>query len=173
MKSLETFIRSSIRNSLVATCMLLAFIETAWAQATQTPPAPGPAIPPTAVPDGGGSRGAVAFAVIVGLLAITGIAVKLYDLKRKREDEGVALQARLSDALLIEPLLAGVPVTPTVHVPFWGSSPAVITLSGTVSRPELHDAAVQLVMREMSQARANYRIEDHITVDALVSRRAA
>lgn len=162
-----------VRNSLVAACMVLAFIETAWAQATQSPQAPGPAIPPTAVPDGGDGRGAVAFAVVVGLLAITGIAVKLYDLKRKREDEGVALQARLSDALLIDPLLAGIPVTPTVHVPVWGSSPAVVTLAGTVPRPELHDAAVQLVMREMSQARANYRIDDHIEVDAMMSRRAA
>jgi hypothetical protein len=169
MKALQTF----VRNSLVTGCVILAFIETAWAQATQTPSAPGPAIPPTAVPDGGGGRGAVAFAVIVGLLAITGIAVKLYDLRRRREDEAVALQARLSDALLIEPLLAGVPVTPTVHVPYWGRSPAAVTLAGTVSRPELRDAAVQLVMREMSQARAHYRIEDHIAVDAMAARRAA
>ena len=31
-----------------------------------------------------------------------GLAVKLFDLKRKRESEGVQLQAQLSDALLRE-----------------------------------------------------------------------
>ena len=46
-----------------------------------------------------------------------GIAVKIYDAKRKRDEQGVALQARLSDALLLTPSLIRMPVVASVHMP--------------------------------------------------------
>jgi hypothetical protein len=165
-------LQTVLRGSVAAIFVLLAAVESAWTQAVQ-PTAPSPMTPPGPVPEGGAERGLVAFAVVVGLLAITGIAVKIYDMKRKREDEGVALQARLSDALLIEPSLAGYPITPTVHVPFRRSSPVVVTITGAVSTPELRAAALQLVSRELSHVGTDYRIDDHLAVDALVAKHAA
>ena len=165
-------LRTVLRGSVAGIFSLLAVAETAWAQAVSpTPPAPVPL--PGRVPEGGTARGLVAFIVVVGLLAITGIAVKMYDMKRKREDEGVALQARLSDALLIDPTLAGFPITPTVHVPFRRSSPVVVTITGAVSTPELRAVALQLVTRELTHEGSDYRIDDHLAVDALAAKRAA
>jgi len=170
MNSLHTFVRGIVAGIFV----LLAAAESAWTQAVSpTTPSPSPTMPPGPVPEGGTERGLVALTVVVGLLLITGIAVKIYDMKRKREDEGVALQARLSDALLIEPSLAGYPVTPTVHVPFRRSSPVVVSITGAVSTPEFRAAALQLVSRELSHASTDYRIDDHLAVDAMVAKHAA
>jgi hypothetical protein len=166
-----TLIQRFVRASLAALFVLLAVVEAAWTQATSAP-APLSA-PPAATPEGGASNGLVAFAFVVGLLLITGIVVKVYDMKRKREDEAVALQARLSDAMLTEPSLAGLPITPTVEVPFGWHPQAVVTISGTVPTPELRAAALQLGLREMAPMRSEYRIEDRLFVDRMMARRAA
>ena len=60
--------------------------------------------------------------LLLGLLVLVGVGVKLYDLKRKREAEGVHVQAQVSDALLRDPSLFGLAVTPTAHVPWCGCS---------------------------------------------------
>ncbi len=80
-----------------------------------------------------------AIGLVVGLLVVIGVVVKVFDLKQKRESEAVQLQAQLSDALLREPSLAGLPLTPTVHVPMWRGTPATIELMGRVPTPELKD----------------------------------
>jgi hypothetical protein len=58
----------------------------------------------------GSGYGLFASVFVVALLTLTGIAVRLYGMKRKREDEAVALQARLSDALVTEPSLRRLPI---------------------------------------------------------------
>ena len=153
----------SIRFTLAGLFVLLAVVEVAWTQATS----------PAAASENGAGSGLFALVFVIGLLAIIGIAVKLYDMRRKREDEGVALKARLSDALLTEPSLARLPITPTVHVPLGPRAQAVIALTGTVPTPALHDAVLGLVIREATFPRGNYRIEDRLFVDTLMSRRAA
>src|SRR6266545_3436558 len=119
MKVLQTFIRAS----LAALFVLLAVVEVAWTQATSSSgPSSGPLSAPLgATPEGTASQGLVAFAFVVGLLLITGILVKVYDMKRKRE----------------------------------------------------HEAVMQLVMREIEPIRSDYRIEDQVFVDRMMSRRAA
>jgi hypothetical protein len=102
-----------------------------------------------------------------------GVAVKLFDMKRKREDEGVALQSRLSDALLTDPSFAGLPITPTVHVPFSRSSPTVVTMTGTVPSPWIREAALEVIRREAAALMSDTRIEDRMVVDPLIMRRAA
>jgi len=155
--------QSFIRTSLAGLFVLLAVVEVAWTRATS------PATPS----ENSAGDGLFALVFLIGLLAITGIAVKLYDMKRKREDEGVALQARLSDALLTEPSLAPLPITPTVHVPFRPRAQAVIALTGTVPTPAQREAVLRLVIREATLPQSNYRIEDRLFVDTLMSRRAA
>ncbi len=155
--------QSFIRTSLAGLFVLLAVVEVAWTRATS----------PAAASENSAGDGLVALVFVIGLLAITGIAVKLYDMKRKREDEGVALQARISDVLLTEPSLARLPITPTVHVPFRPRAQAVIALTGTVPTPALHEAVLRLVIREATLPRGNYRIEDRLFLDTLIARRAA
>ena len=135
------------RFSLAGLFVLLAVVEVAWTQAMS----------PAAADNGAGS-GLFALVFVVGLLAIAGIAVKLYDMKRKRESEGVALQSQLSYALLTEPSLAHLPITPTVHVPFGPRPQAVIALTGTVPTPALREAVLRLVTREATVPRGKHRI---------------
>jgi hypothetical protein len=132
-------------------------------------PTPSAPIPPAAP---GSTQGAVVVvAAVIVLLLVVGLAVKLYDVKRKREDEGAVLQARLSDAVLQDPRLSGMSVVATVHMPLWRGAPPVIELSGTVSRPDARETALELVARELKGAPAT--IEDRIVVDPLIVRRVA
>src|SRR2546430_16919264 len=87
-----------------------------------------PQAAPQAAAGGGAAPTLAVFLLLFGLLVIVGIGVKLYDFKRKREAEGVHLQAQVSDALLRDPMMFGLAVTPTAHVPL---------LSGTPARPEV------------------------------------
>ncbi len=133
-----------------------------------------PVDPLAAAPSGDGSGGFVAVVVMMTVLVlILAVAVKLYDLKRKRDDEAVSLQARISDALLVEPMFAGVAITPTVRIPLWRGSPATVELAGTVVRPQLRESAIELVIREMSRDRTDCRIEDRLVVDPILLKHAA
>jgi hypothetical protein len=155
--------QSVVRSCLAGLFLLVAVVEVAWTQATSPAPAP----------DSDPGYGLLAFVCVIALLVMVGAAVKLYDMKRKREDEAVAIQARLSDTLLTEPALALLPVTPTVRRPLGWHAQAVITLAGTVPTRALRDAVLQLVNREAASLADNYRIEDRLLVDPRVSRRAA
>jgi hypothetical protein len=98
----------------------------------------------------------------LSLVVLLGIAVKLYDLKRKREEEAVAAQARISDALLMDAALSGLPLTPTAHLPLWKGTPLVVEITGAVPRQELRRAEVDVATREISRRRSDFRIEDRI-----------
>jgi hypothetical protein len=99
----------------------------------------------------------------VAALAQTPTTVKLYDAKRKREEQGVGLQARLSDALLLTPGLTSMPVVASVHMPLRRGSPPVVELKGTVPTPDAREIAVHVVQREL--AGVNAQLEDQIVVD--------
>lgn len=156
-----------VRDGLAALFARAALIERAWAQA------PAPSTPPAPVREAGALEAAVALGIVLGLLVVVGIAVKLYDMKRRRGDEAAALQARLSDALLLDPSLAGLPIVATVRMSLRRSVPPVVTLSGVAPSPERHEAAIRLMIREVTKARDSYRIEDRLAVNTLMSKRAA
>jgi hypothetical protein len=138
---------------------LLAAPAAALAQAPTTP------LPttPTATAEGGGAGLVGVVAALIGLIIVVGLIVKFYDAKRKREEEGVVLQARLSDALLLHPSLARMPVVASVHMPLWRGSPPVVELKGTVSNQAAREIAIQVVERELDGF--NARLEDEIFVD--------
>jgi hypothetical protein len=164
-------LQSLIRVALPAMFMLLAAVEVAWPQATS--PAPTSPAPPS---EGVGGYGIIiAFLLVIALIIAVGVAVKVYDVKRKREDEGIALQSRLSDALLSDPSLAGsgYPVTPTAHVPFSRRSPLSITLTGTVPSRAKRDKVMQLVKQVAMPYDGDYEIDDRLLVDPQMIRRAA
>src|SRR5512132_1481833 len=77
----------------------------------------------------------MAFVAVMLSLLVAGLAVRFYTRSRKREDEAIALQTRVSDALMVEPSLTG--LTPTVRLPLWRREPVMIELNGSVPRPGL------------------------------------
>jgi len=147
-------LRTGISSALVAVGVWVG--DRAWAQSASNTSATTPG-------DGGGTAIA-AVIVVAGLLVVIGLAVKLFDLKRKRESEAVQLQAQLSDALLREPSLAGLPLTPTVHVPMWTGTPATIDVTGQVPKPELKDLALRLMSDEASRIRSDIKIVDRLSI---------
>jgi hypothetical protein len=143
--------------------MVLAVVEVAWTQTTSPIPAP----------ENGLRHGLFAFVFLVALLAMTLITVKLHYMKRKREEEAVALQAQLSDVLFTEPLIAHLPIMPTVRVPFVRYPQAVIMLTGIVPTLALREGVLRLVRREAASLVDTYRIEDRLVVDTQMLQRAA
>lgn len=129
------------------------------------------AVPSTGATASGG--GFAIFLVLVALFVTVGVAVKLVDLRRKRESEAVHLQAQISDALLRESSLFGLPITPNAHVPFWRGTPATLEIAGHVPTPELHAAVMRVVVEEAFRIRPDVRIVDRVGVAAGAVTRAA
>jgi hypothetical protein len=116
---------------------------------------------------------ATVIVLLVGLLVIVGVGVKLYDLKRKREAEAVHLQAQVSDALLRDPDIYGLAVTPTAHVPWWSGTPARLEVVGRVPTPDSREPVLRLVEQEAKRVRPDVVLVDHIEVDAAARTRVA
>jgi len=124
-----------------------------WAQVVGAP-----------APSGTQSGGATVVILVIAMLLIIGALVKILDLKRKREGEAVVVQAQLSDAVLRDPALFSLPITPTAHVPLWKGSPVTVEVAGQVPSDDLRLAALRLVEREASHLRPDVRIESRIGV---------
>src|SRR5438132_5082532 len=116
------------------------------------------AVPQAAATGGAGSTLTVLL-LLAGLLVIVAIGVKMYDLKRKREAEAVHLQAQVSDALLRESSLFGLPVTPTARVPMWKGTPAVLEVAGQVPTELAREAAMRIIRAEAERIRPDVVIE--------------
>jgi hypothetical protein len=103
------------------------------------------------------------------LLVIVGLAVKMYDRKRKRDAEAVHLQAQVSDALMRDPRLAGLVLTPTARVPAWGRGAAVVDISGEVTDQATRDAVLRVARDEAARLRPDVQVEDHLTVGRAIA----
>ena len=107
------------------------------------------------------------FLLLSGLLLIVGIGVKLYDLKRKRDAEAVHLQAQVSDALLRDPTMFGLAVTPTAHVPWWSGTPARIEVVGRVPDADARARALRIVEQEARSLRPDVEMVDRLEIESL------
>ena len=119
---------------------LLAFLATplsGWAQHTGIE---APATPSDPASQAGAIGGVTA---VVAVLLAGGIAGKLYDLKRKREEDAASLQSRISDAVLLDSSLAAFPIVVSARTPLWRRRAAVVEIAGTVPTPELRDTAIR------------------------------
>ena len=126
---------------------------------------------------GAAQSGGLTMAVVIGLMVIAllilGVLVKMWDLKRKREGEAVIVQSQISDALLREPSLFSLPITPTARVPLWRGSPVTVEVAGQVPSDDLQQAALRAIEREASRLRSDVRIESRIGVVPTMARRSA
>jgi len=119
------------------------------------------------------STGFVLVSAVILLLLIVGIGVKLYDRAQKRDQDAAALQARISDALMTDPMLSRLPITATIHISLWNGRPVMVEVTGTAPRAGLRQAAVDLVLREALRTGKTARLVDRITVDPTMLRHAA
>jgi len=142
-----------------------------WAQGVVGPQASGGA-------SGGATQsGSVTTAVVVAsllaVLVVLGALIKMLDLKRKRDTEAVVVQARISDAVLRDPRLFSLPITPTAHVPLWKGTPVTVEVAGQVPSDDLRAAAIGLIEREAAQLGPEVRVESRIGVVPTMARRSA
>ena len=107
---------------------------------------------------------AAGFLVVIGLLVLVGIAVKLYDRKRKRDAEAVHLQAQVSDALMRDAGLAGLLLTPTARL---RGGEAIVEICGEVPTETAREAALRIAQDEAARIRADVRIEDKVSVGTM------
>lgn len=141
----------------------------AWAQGPGAPapatPAPAPSAPPGAPPAAGSFTGLLVITVVaIGIIAILAAVAKLYDRRRTREADAVALQSRLSDLLLTERGLHGGTVTPTVVAPMWGRPRMTVEVSGEVPSPDARDMIIRKVRQEAQAAGRDVEVEDKLMV---------
>jgi hypothetical protein len=134
-----------------------------------------PAQAQTSTPGAGSNMsGALLGAVgLIALVVVIGVAVKLFDRRRRRAEEAAALESRISDALLMEPALARLPIAATVRRGFSSGSPVTIDLHGTVPSTELRDLALDMVRREAAKSGGSFNIEDRLAVDPMMVEHAA
>ena len=109
---------------------------------------------------------------VLGLIVVLAVIAKYRDLRNRREADALALQSRLSDALLTDQALDGFGVTPTVHIPLNGS-PAIVELTGHVPSPETRERVLRAVKREAQPLWADVEIQDRLLVLPPVRTRAA
>ena len=135
-----------------------------------------PAAPPGMAPAAGAASDGSAWmilGIIAAFLVALAMAVKIFDARRRRSDEAVALQSRLADALMTDPSLKSATVTPTVHVPISRGSAVIVEVSGDVPSPELRDIVLRKVRQEVSDLLPRVQIEDKLLVLPPISSRVA
>jgi len=121
----------------------------------------------------GGDTAVAVIGLVVAVLVVLGVLVKMLDLKRKRENEAVVVQAQISDAVLRDPALFSLPITPTAHVPLWKGSPVTVEVAGQVPSDDLREVALRVVEREATHLRPDVRIESRIGVVPTMAQRSA
>jgi hypothetical protein len=153
-------------TQLVTVTMLLVsgiLTGTAWAQAPAPPATPAPSAGATVE---GSSGWIMASILVIGLLVVVGALVKLFDLRRKREAEAVHIQAQISDALLRDPNLFGLPITPTAHAPLWSGTPVTVDMSGEVPSAAVREAVLRIAWAEAQRIRPDVEVRDRLMVES-------
>ncbi len=146
-------------QSFVAILSPLALPATlAWAQAAPTPRRG------EAAASGNGASSVAMVVFVLGVLVIVGVGVKLYDLRRRRQSEAVWLQVQISDALMREQSLFGLPIITMARAPLWRGSPATIEVAGQVPSPQARETALRIVRAEAGRIRSDFQIEDRLAV---------
>lgn len=113
---------------------------------------------------------AAAVAVLFGAALLLG---KVHDLYRKREAKRLALETKITECQLRDPSLVYLPVVATVQIPLWRGVPVTIEMTGSVPRPQLRQALLDLALREAKAGAGAVRLKDRIVVDPAIAKWAA
>ena len=101
---------------------------------------------------------------VAGLVAVLllGAGRRLSELWARREREAAQLQARITDALLVDPLLRPLPVTLIVQPAFWPWSRFTAVLAGAVPDDNTHGRLHASLQRHLRAGHCRY--EDRVVV---------
>ena len=92
---------------------------------------------------------------------------------RERRVKETDLKEEISDALLLDRSLAGLPIVAFASGSLWRRSPPVVAVRGPVPTPELRDTAMRVVERELSRRHPAARAEDRLAVDPMMGKHVA
>lgn len=145
-----------------------------WAQQSIGPTPLAAMTPGSMLDPGTVDAGFVPLVASVALLvAILWISMAFIDRQRKRRQEAVALRSRIADGLMLDRSLSGFLLTPTVRMPLWGRGSVIVELTGSVPRPALRQAAIDLALREVDSTGMACTLRDRIAVTQVRLGRAA
>jgi hypothetical protein len=101
---------------------------------------------------------AAALALIIGGLG------RVLELKEQRAAAAIAVQGEIADALLRDPALLGLPLTPTARMSLWRGSRVTVKIAGKVPSRELRTAALRAAERGAAELLVRVRIQSRIGV---------
>src|SRR5215475_4876973 len=125
-----------IASGLVTTvALLIGSTVHSWAQGSGAPSSPTPS--PTS---SGGTVGTVLTLVVLAVIVIGIVVVaRRVSARRRRMEEAVILQSQLSDFVLRETQLRGLPITPRARVFGWRKPEVAVEVAGEVPTPDLRE----------------------------------
>jgi hypothetical protein len=109
----------------------------------------------------------------VAIVLIIGVLGRVLELRDKRAAEAVAVQGEIADALLRDPALLGVSLTPTARVPLWRGAPVTVKVAGKVPSRELRTVALRAAERGAAELLVRVRIKSRIAIVKSKARRTA
>ena len=127
---------------------------------------------PTSSSASWGESVAILAVVLIFVIGI-GVAVKLYDVKRRRVEETAALQSFVSEALMLDRSVTGLPIAAFVSRSLWPRSPVIIAVRGSVPTPELRNVVLRLVEGEAFRRQRGALVEDRLMVDPMIGKHVA
>jgi hypothetical protein len=107
--------------------------------------------------------------IVLALLALIVVTARVYGRRRQRDEEGVAIQSEIADALLMDPVLGRLAVAVTVYVPLASHAAPIAEVRGQVPSPEARDMVLRFVQRELLQHSPTAQVEDALTVTGRIN----
>jgi hypothetical protein len=111
--------------------------------------------------------------VAVAMVLILGALGRVHELRDRRAGAAIAVQGEIADALLRDPALVGLSLTPTAHVGAWWGSGVTVKVTGEVPTRELRKAALRAAERGAAELLVTVRITSRIRVVRSRPRRIA
>jgi hypothetical protein len=150
-----------IASGLVTTvALLIGSPAHSWAQGSGAPTSPTP--PSTS---SGGIVGTVLTLVVLAVIVIGIVIVaRRVSARRRRMEEAVILQSQLSDFVLRETQLRGLPITPRARVLGWRKPEVTVEVAGEVPTPDLRETAMRVVASEAKRLRPDVTASDHLFI---------
>jgi hypothetical protein len=106
------------------------------------------------------------------VMMILGALGRAHELRDRRAAAAIAVQGEIADALLRDPALLGLSLTPTARVRRWGSR-VTVKVAGDVPTRALRKAAIHAAERGASELLVRVRIQSRIRVVRSRGRRVA
>jgi hypothetical protein len=109
----------------------------------------------------------------VAVVLILGALGRVHELRDRRAAAAIAVQGEIADALLRDPALFGLLLTPTARVRLWWGSRVIVKVTGEVPSREIRRVALRTAERGTAELLVRVRIKSGIRVVRFRTRRVA